>query len=285
MPCAGYKYFLSCCMTMKNEGKFLKEWLDHYINQGVEHFYLIDNGSTDNTMEIVKQYDNITLFKDSRFYAANQEKIYVENLRIVIKESKWSMIVDADELIKGQNGYTIETYLKNLSPSIGMIYVIWKMFINKTDSVDKMKDIKTRFNYDFLNDSNILNNKHHVENLKYFLMFGKSIFKTQDIDKLRVHKTVTPGTIIDNFNRQDTIWPDTIVLTCEHINEEALNKADIVLNHYFIKTCKEYEHRVKKSEEKGSWYWCAAQNAVGWDYLGFLKHLYNLDEKYLIEEN
>ena len=57
MSCPGYKYFLCCCMTMKNEGKFLNEWLDHYISEGVEHFYLIDNGSTDNTPEIVKQYD------------------------------------------------------------------------------------------------------------------------------------------------------------------------------------------------------------------------------------
>ena len=32
----------------------------------------------------------------------------------------------------------------------------------------------------------------------------------------------------------------------EHINEEALNKADIVLNHYFIKTRKAYENRIKK---------------------------------------
>ena len=78
--------------------------------------------------------------------------------------------------------------------------------------------------------------------------------------------------------------PDTLISTCEHINEEALKKADIVLNHYFIKTRKEYEHRVKKSKEKGSWYWCAAQRAEGWDYLGFLIRLYNLDEKYLIEE-
>ena len=285
MSCPGYKYFLCCCMTMKNEGKFLNEWLDHYINEGVEHFYLIDNGSTDNTPEIIKQYDNITLFKDSRQYGPNQEGIYCENLTPIIKESKWCIIVDADELITGQNGYTIKTYLEKIPDSVGTIYVIWKMFMNKTNKVDKMKDIKTRFNYDYLNDSTMYNNGHFWKHLQYFLMFGKSIFRTQNINKLRVHKTVSIGNIIDNFNKPDTYFPDTLISTCEHINEEALKKADIVLNHYFIKTRKEYEHRVKKSKEKDSWYWCAAQRAVGWDYLGFLIRLYNLEPPYLIEES
>jgi hypothetical protein len=110
-------------------------------------------------------------------------------------------------------------------------------------------------------------------------MFGKSIFRTQDIYQLRVHKTVVKGNIIDNFNNPDTYFPDTLWQTCEDINEEALKKADIVLNHYFIKTHKEYEHRVKKTEEMGKGWGCP-----GWDYLGFLKRFYNIDEKYLLEE-
>ena len=65
MSCPGYKYTLSCCMNMKNEGKFLKEWLDHYISEGVEHFYLIDNGSDDNYNVKIEPYMNkITLIKD-----------------------------------------------------------------------------------------------------------------------------------------------------------------------------------------------------------------------------
>ena len=65
----------------------------------------------------------------------------------------------------------------------------------------------------------------------------------------------------------------------EHINEEALFKADIVLNHYFIKTRKAYENRIKKAKNKERGW-----NCPGWDYLGFVKRLYNIDEKYLIEE-
>ena len=66
---SNYKYFLTCCLMIKNEGKYIEEWMDHYISEGVEHFYIIDNGSTDNTLELLKKYEDlITLFKDTRLY-------------------------------------------------------------------------------------------------------------------------------------------------------------------------------------------------------------------------
>ena len=34
------KYFLSVLSVFKNESHILEEWLNHYINEGVEHFYL-----------------------------------------------------------------------------------------------------------------------------------------------------------------------------------------------------------------------------------------------------
>lgn len=40
-------YFLTCLAIFKNEAMNLKEWLDHHLWQGVEHFYLINNGSED----------------------------------------------------------------------------------------------------------------------------------------------------------------------------------------------------------------------------------------------
>ena len=41
---------------MKNEGPYLKEWLDFHILVGVTKFYLYDNESTDETKEILKPY-------------------------------------------------------------------------------------------------------------------------------------------------------------------------------------------------------------------------------------
>lgn len=41
---------------MKNEKPYLKEWLEYHLLQGVEHFYLCDNGSTDGTDAYLEPY-------------------------------------------------------------------------------------------------------------------------------------------------------------------------------------------------------------------------------------
>lgn len=34
----------------------MKEWLDHHIGHGVDHFYLVNDGSDDNYYEVLKPY-------------------------------------------------------------------------------------------------------------------------------------------------------------------------------------------------------------------------------------
>ena len=55
-------YKLSIISMFKNESSIIKQWIEHYLEEGVEHFYLIDNGSTDDYNTQIKDYMNyITL--------------------------------------------------------------------------------------------------------------------------------------------------------------------------------------------------------------------------------
>ena len=40
-------HFLSIIAMFKNESYIIEQWIQHYLLEGVNHFYLIDNGSTD----------------------------------------------------------------------------------------------------------------------------------------------------------------------------------------------------------------------------------------------
>jgi glycosyltransferase involved in cell wall biosynthesis len=267
---------------VKNEGKYIEEWMEHYISQGVEHFYIIDNGSTDNTIEVLNKYNDIvTLFNDTRQYPQKQETMMNDHFLSVIKKSRWTMIVDADELMFGKYNKTVRQHLENVANNISCIYVIWKMYYGKEDSVEKMKDIKTRFNYDHLNKFDM--------NLKYFMMFGKSIFRPDrlKIPLIRVHKQVMNGDTIDNFNIVHKVFPDTIRKNCKHINEESLNSSPLHLNHYFIKTKKEYDKRMSSEMYDTITNPIIGERKVstGWDYLKFLKQLYNLGDEHVIRED
>ena len=53
---AKQKYELAVCALFKNEADHLKEWIEYHKIVGVEHFYLYDNGSTDEYMKVLKPY-------------------------------------------------------------------------------------------------------------------------------------------------------------------------------------------------------------------------------------
>jgi hypothetical protein len=48
--------YLSVVATIKNEGRYLREWIEFQRLMGVEQVYLYDNGSTDNTHEVIATY-------------------------------------------------------------------------------------------------------------------------------------------------------------------------------------------------------------------------------------
>lgn len=51
-----YPYYLSVMAVFKNEGPYLKEWIEYHRLVGVEHFYLYNNNSTDNYLEVLAPY-------------------------------------------------------------------------------------------------------------------------------------------------------------------------------------------------------------------------------------
>lgn len=64
-PLKAYEYNLSICMIFQNDAPYLKEWIEFHRLQGVDHFYLFNNLSTDNYQEILDPYIKekvVTLF-------------------------------------------------------------------------------------------------------------------------------------------------------------------------------------------------------------------------------
>ena len=111
---------LSLISMFKNESSIIKQWIEHYLDEGVEHFYLIDNGSTDDYKNEIKDYMSyITLVIDPiRYKAVNcwgtqqilQNKYFLEKVK---KESDWVFICDLDEFLFSTKHNTLIKCLKN----------------------------------------------------------------------------------------------------------------------------------------------------------------------------
>ena len=106
------KYEVSLCLIFKDEGRFLKEWLDYHITIGVDHFYLYDNNSIDDYRSVVQPYIDkgiVTLIDWP--YRQAQVKCYKHCLETYCNETKWIGYIDADEFICLKYALTIKEWL------------------------------------------------------------------------------------------------------------------------------------------------------------------------------
>lgn len=88
---------LSCCMIVKNEEKFLAQCLDS-IKDVVDEIIIVDTGSTDNTVEIAKQYTDKVYFHEwqNSFSEAR-------NYSLQFATCDWILQIDADEELEQED--------------------------------------------------------------------------------------------------------------------------------------------------------------------------------------
>lgn len=125
------QHVLGLLLCAKNEGMVITEFINHYIWQGVDILYVIDNGSTDDMK--LKLQPFISSGKVKYFYKEepySQEKHYNEVYNIIKNECKWLIVCDTDEYIYNRTpGKTIKDYLNTISyDDIAIVYLQWKMF-------------------------------------------------------------------------------------------------------------------------------------------------------------
>ncbi len=246
-----YKYKLSVCVCIKNEGKYMIDFIKHYIEQGVEHFYIIDNGSTDNIKEIIHQSmykEMVSLIEDKRDMKILKDNsgmmghvnLLNDNLYFLVKEeSEWAIFVDADEFMYGKNGYTIKSFIDTLENDIGCVYVLWTIMNPYQDEEGNIceefsihKNVY-RINYDKLNG--IIGHIYHAND------FGKSIVRTcmlKDNLKLWIHKIPTLGKIINNYENDSNEMVDN--RNRIQYTEDKFKNLKIAMNHYAIRNREDY---------------------------------------------
>ena len=103
VPC---EHYLSIAACVKDEGRYLREWIEYHLWAGVDHFYIYDNGSTDNTKEALEtcmQRGIVTYHywvRGERLYK-NKQQVQVYNDAVVRYKhcTKWLAIIDADEFM------------------------------------------------------------------------------------------------------------------------------------------------------------------------------------------
>lgn len=222
-------YYLTVQTLVKNEASYFQEWLDYYLALGVEKFYIYDNGSTDNTREILAPYIEKGVVEYTYFPGTKMQlAAYDDCLKRHRFETRWLAFIDVDEFIVISDGKTLPQYLKPLEKS-PVVEINWLCYGSSGQTTRQPGGVMQRFKRHSLS-SNAVNK--HVKSIvnprRIFSMIGAH-------EAARINGKGVDG----NGNIIKTSWRDR---TPVHDK--------IKINHYAVKSYEEFVE--KKGKGRGS---------------------------------
>lgn len=209
---------IAICACIKDEGLDLKEWLDYHISIGVNAFYIYDNGSTDNTKEIISNYSNVNYFYSDK--SAIQLSAYFHCLQVA--QEDWIGFIDLDEFVVPIEK-SLSEILKDFDDYAGLA-INWVMYGSSGHQIRPTGNIKDNYLY---------RSEYSYENNDHVKCFVKP--------KL-IEQPLTPHSFKCKENQ-------IVNENFEPVNEQSLmpfsgNK--IRINHYYCKSVEDYVKKIKR---------------------------------------
>lgn len=225
----------------KNESHILKEWIEHYLNQGVDKIFLVDNGSTDSYYSILHPYistGKVDLVLDNKKHA--QTELYNKHFLHKCRAYEWVIVCDLDEFIYGRKYCnSIKDFLSKVHPSFSQIFIPWKMFgSNGYDTMTQEQPYSVISNFTKrINNDDIRHNRFrsfiYRGHIKY--IYSKTIIRTKYLLKFDVHCSHTSN----NKYMTSYVLPNNHVHPNKNfveINENIIENSALHLNHYAIQS-------------------------------------------------
>ena len=235
-----FLYDLAVVAILKNEGHYLKEWLDYHLLAGVDHFYLYDNDSTDDYREIIAPYVAAGLVT-SKYFPGKKMQLaaYDEAIQNYRFECRYMAFIDLDEFIFPKtNRSVVEVVDEILSRDehAAGLGIHWQCFgSNGQDKADYSRGVLERFTRrakkDFLietDESNGSEVRRGIGNV-----FFKPVLNPRRIKNINLHFALCfEGNYTVNENGTKTPLA---------FGESPIFAEKIVINHYFTKSREEFK--------------------------------------------
>jgi hypothetical protein len=192
---------LSICVVLKNEALYLEEWIEYHKLIGVEHFYIYDNRSNDNTLPIYEKYKDIITVRLWNLDNWQQKLAYIDYCTKYEKDSIWTAFIDVDEFIAYKGKKTLVNYLKE--NNIDSLEIPWMIF-GTNGHVERPKGL-------------VLENYTAAHSVSPNIR-GKIICKSSLIDIKHIES------------------PHRFNYTSSNINKQKGNYDSVYLHHYMLKS-------------------------------------------------
>ena len=234
-PRPPFKYYLSVIAVFKNEAHIMQEWFQHHIAHGVEHFYMVDDHSTDESSIIVNKFARYcTKIKASKFENRFRQAGIYKNIVVKIlagNESKWVAIIDLDEFLYSPQEVDVRKILRQ-HESLSLVGLNWVWF-GSNGHVKQPKSVINSFtmraDYDIMRYDKLADHYKAFQKdwQKYIINLS---YKVESID---IHYAFTEGT-------SDTIG---------YKRAAYAENPQLLLNHYSVQSM---EYLLDNKSKRGS---------------------------------
>ena len=84
--------------VIKNEADKLENFFLHYKSLGEFNYIFIDNGSTDDSINILKK-NNVKIYRCIEKFSTNRKVSWINKIYSTLPDGIWTILLDADELL------------------------------------------------------------------------------------------------------------------------------------------------------------------------------------------
>ena len=125
------------CAIIKNEHRFLKEWIDWHLGIDFDAIHLFEDKGSDSHEDIVKEYDNVFLRRHEtdeevqellteQWSSQRQHKLYDWFAQEYSNIYDWAAFIDLDEFVFFADDYNLDKLCKEFEP-YSAVLLNWRM--------------------------------------------------------------------------------------------------------------------------------------------------------------
>jgi Glycosyltransferase family 92 len=119
---------LAICAILRDEARYLAEWVCFHRIQGVEQFYLYDNRSTDDWRSVLEPEITAGTVDVRHWpFMPGQAAAYEDCLRRHRNDSRWIAFIDVDEFLFSPTGRPLPDILRGFDMHPGVV-VNWRIY-------------------------------------------------------------------------------------------------------------------------------------------------------------
>jgi len=217
----------------------------HYLSQGVDKIYLLDDASNEPFEEAIKRNPKVVIVP-SREARERGEQMYDANrlYKELRSKVKWVLNVDVDEFVHSRRGrdWTLRRELETTFVGADCVFVPWIMFSFVGRKMEPKTNVVNELVYRWDHDKTHVHPKGDRKNrCRYYGIECKPVFKTESFRGMNdPHKPTEP--VVD-IRKRRLIYVDGAkneqvkleMITGNYhsiIREKDILKAHLICNHY-----------------------------------------------------